>query len=351
VLIDETDLEWPADFDGDGLKERFNLHVASTMLGIEAISVTAGTFPSALKFQDLLKTNVTLSKSGKQIKITQRTTQWLVNGVGMVKSEMTQTTQAFGKTRTENAAAELEGYRVEGETGGNVPSITLFENLGYEYQPVAIATDGHNYLAVTCRETGSAVPSGIIARIVSPKGQLSEEIAITPHSCEEFPNPAVAFDGVNYLVITRHVNRENYNYHVEIKGNRLSSDGQLLDQPGGFSIYSEQPVFDPLLAFDGVNYLVLWEELNDTMGYDIFGVLISPDGSISQRFLVVSEIGEVHLVDLTFDGSNYIILWVNNLSEIFVTRMSPSLDILEPQGILIANDAWPNAVSCASATP
>ena len=87
-------------------------------LGYEAVAVPAGSFPVTLKQQVDIEVDITLSMSGKHVKATENMTQWLASGIGPVKISDKTTVSAFGRTRTETSTSVLDGYRVDGETGG-----------------------------------------------------------------------------------------------------------------------------------------------------------------------------------------------------------------------------------------
>ncbi len=127
--INVTGMVWPEDLDSDGMNERFDLSMSITTLGFEAVSVPAGDFPNSVKEEVLLKVDVTLSRSGKHVKVTERLTDWYASGIGMVRSDMKITARAFGRTSTDASTAVLDGYRVDGQTGGNVPPARLHEKL------------------------------------------------------------------------------------------------------------------------------------------------------------------------------------------------------------------------------
>jgi hypothetical protein len=127
--INVTGMVWPEDLDSDGVNERFDLSMSITTLGFEAVSVPAGDFPNSVKEEVLLKVDVTLSRSGKHVKVTERLTDWYASGIGMVRSDMKITARAFGRTSTDTSTALLDGYRVDGQTGGNVPPARLHEKL------------------------------------------------------------------------------------------------------------------------------------------------------------------------------------------------------------------------------
>jgi len=73
---------------------------------------------------------------------------------------------------------------------------------------------------------------------------------------------AVAFDGTNYLVVWQGSRDAPY----RIYGSRVSRDGTVLDG-SGITISSELGTqTSPAVAFDGNDYLVVWEADGDIHG-------------------------------------------------------------------------------------
>ena len=120
---------------------------------------------------------------------------------------------------------------------------------------------------------------------------------------------AVGFDGTNYLVVWSERTSGDYKIH----GARIAPNGQNL---GVFPITSAIPgaQYKPKIAFDGSNYLVVWSESNTVLtGEDIAGARVSPTGTVLDPggFSIAKTPLHDRNPDLAFDGSNYLVVWEN----------------------------------------
>jgi hypothetical protein len=90
--------------------------------------------------------------------------------------------------------------------------------------------------------------------------------------------PALAFDGTNFLVTWADHRAGSWNW--DVYGTRVSQDGVVLD-PSGIAISTaphQQRV--PDVAFDGSNYLVVWDDARAAPGVDVYGARVSSAGSV-----------------------------------------------------------------------
>ncbi len=153
--------------------------------------------------------------------------------------------------------------------------------------------------------------------------------------------PSVAFDGTNYLAVWQDKRGGRF---TDIYGARVDREGTVLD-PGCIRISSgvdsEQ---DPTIAFDGTNYLVVWDQINrgdvDT-GFDIIGTRVSPEGVVlDPEYLTISDAPEDQLIEsISFDGTNYLVVWLDDRDyqcDIYGARVDGDGMVLDPAGIPIS---------------
>lgn len=108
VQLDKS-LDGAADLDGDGRGDGIHLRSVVTVVGIEAVSVPAGTFTGALHLQTVLTQRLTSSLTGAVLDATTTVDEWLVPDIGLVRSRIETRGTGQPVTRTYR---ELESYRV-----------------------------------------------------------------------------------------------------------------------------------------------------------------------------------------------------------------------------------------------
>ena len=210
----------------------------------------------------------------------------------------------------------------------------------------AIGFDGTNSVVMSCRQIGT--PQGLFGVILSSRGVALKNFHIPQAPC---PNSAaVGFDGSNYLVV--------FQQDGQIFGTRVSPSGDVLEGPGGFAISTGIPFsitnFDPAVAFDGINYLVVWTKFDPAFScsggictynlHEIFGARVTPQGQVLDEFPIFRAPGGQVFPSVAFDGVNYLVVWSDTRSgspigpeaDIFGARVTPGGIVLDPEGIQIS---------------
>ncbi len=123
--------------------------------------------------------------------------------------------------------------------------------------------------------------------------------------------PSLAFDGTNYLMVW-----EDDGLHAtHIYGQFISKTGTLVGSQITIGAGSDMHLgFKPIL-YDGKSYFVVWEDrIAPYWGYnaDVFGQFIAPSGSLLGEPIPVStvEYGQ-RMPTLSFDGTNILVAWVD----------------------------------------
>ena len=162
--------------------------------------------------------------------------------------------------------------------------------------------------------------------------------------------PAVAFDGTNFLAVwTDYSNGEN----GDIRGARVSTSGTLLDEFGIAISTAIEDQEHPAVAFDGTNYLVVWED-NRSFGHDVYGTRISPAGAVLSvpGFAISTASGMQIGPAVAFNGSRFLVVWEDwrtGDQDIYGTRVLPAGTVQNPNGIAISTaEDWQRLPQVAS---
>jgi hypothetical protein len=237
-----------------------------------------------------------------------------------------------------NGNSDIYGARVT--TAGNVldPAGILLD-YGYsspEQSASAVSFDGTNYFVVWQDDrNGEAdiygarvTPSGIV---LDPQGI---PISIAP---EQQESPQVTFDGINYLVVWQ----DGRNWEADIYGARVTPAGVVLD-PDGIPISTAvDEQYSPSLCFGGTNYLVAWQDYRNGEA-DIYGARVNQAGNVldPMGIAICNAIYDQYPPDVAFDGTNYLVVWDDGRNgddyDIYGTRVTTAGVVLEPQGIPIS---------------
>jgi hypothetical protein len=209
----------------------------------------------------------------------------------------------------------------------------------------AVAFDGTNYLVVWVDTDGE-----IYAVRLTSGGVVidNQALKITTGAYSKERPVSIAFCGTNYLIAWR-------NIYDEVKVARVSTSGAIIDDPGGITIGSG---FYPWVASDGKNYLVVWHGWGSG-GLDIFGNRISSatgtvlDGS---GFVICEAAEDQDHSSVAFDGTNYLVVWHDfrggdigyNDGTVYGARVSTDGVVLDNPAIQISDlcrGQWPVTVA------
>ena len=179
--------------------------------------------------------------------------------------------------------------------------------------------------------------TGAITRLYDHPDQFVERVVPTAFSAAMQFSPAAASDGENLLVAWSEFDRHKGMYSV--LANLVDPDrSALLNKPISlFDFPSSQ--LSAKVAFDGVNYLVIWEENGG-----IVGQFVTRQGEkTGERFII--GMGGI-APTLTFGGSQYLVTWVTNPGYA-AARVTPSGVVLDPEPIRFPSDIRPSGPSIA----
>ncbi len=180
----------------------------------------------------------------------------------------------------------------------------------------AVAFDGNNYLVVWTAWDTSYYPF-LLASRVTPDGSVLDEEAIP---IDTGVYASVGFDGTNFMVVDCGF------------GYRVSPSGTVLDSTP--ITISSSYVWHQRLAFDGTNYLSVWEDYRDSVS-QIYGARVTPGGSVLDTAGIAIGSGTDWLMcpAITFDGTNFLVVWEQDCDSVTSlirgARVSPSGQVLD----------------------
>lgn len=187
---------------------------------------------------------------------------------------------------------------------------------------MSYAFDGSNYLVgVETPGTNYALATssnGIAAQMISANGaKVGSLIAIARSGIAT----GVAFDGTNYLLIW-----EDDNFGACYQTGGFQIYGQFISKAGvpvgaPFAISAANVWFDGIkvMAFGGGKYLVTYTELiNPGLGGEwnnrfIAGKMVSPNGTLGSEFRISTGYGDAS--DVAFDGTNFFVVWCEDSAD------------------------------------
>ncbi len=256
---------------------------------------------------------------------------------------------AWENCRTEDFSYDIRGARVS--VAGEVldtSGIAISTSASYQAYP-SIAFDGANYLVVWGdyrSGTGYDINGArvtVAGAVLDPVGMPVTVVANNQLS------PAVAFDGINYLVVWEDDRNGGFG-SSDIYGTRVSVAGEVLDPSGIVISTAVDGQWRPSVAFDGTNYLVVWEDKrnsNQSMlsSYDVYGARVSVEGEVLDTSgIAIAQVGYAQWnPSVAFGGMNCLVVWEDgrnqNTSEIYAARVSVDGVVLDPAGIPISRGA------------
>jgi len=225
------------------------------------------------------------------------------------------------------------------------------DGWGTQWLP-AVASNGSAYLVVWGRNVGFD-PRRIYAARVGFDGVVLDPQGFAVSSVEGADSlPAVTSNGSDYLVAWED---DRTSAGMDVYGSRVTASGQVLD-PAGIAISTaETTQTRPRLAWNGSNYLAVWEDDRSSpsmLFYDIYGARIATDGTVLDATGVALASGRaLRAPAVAANGGNYLVAWqdaTDGPSDIYARRFNAVLAPIEPKAFPVALS--PNAYAPAIAS-
>jgi phosphoribosylformylglycinamidine (FGAM) synthase PurS component len=215
----------------------------------------------------------------------------------------------------------------------------------YDRTLPAVAFDGTNFLVVWEDDRGFDWFYDIYGARVTPEGTVLDPAGIAISEAVDDQNcPAVAFDGANFLVVWEDWRSGNY---LDIYGARVSPAGVVLDPAGLAVCGAGDDQYSAAVGFDGENFLVAWEDWRSGNWEDIYGARVTPEGAVldTQGIVISQAEDDQYYPAVGADGTGFLVVWEDyrnggpDGSDIYGARVTPEGAVLDTQGIAIAQAA------------
>jgi hypothetical protein len=173
-------------------------------------------------------------------------------------------------------------------------NLAMVNGAGAEIDPTAtgsqtgyaVAFDGSSYLVVWSASRDGSL-SDILAARVGPDGaRLDAAPIVVSGAAGDQVLPDVAFDGTNYLVVWQD---QRAGGDKNIHAARVSPAGVVLD-PASIAIAEPGNQLNPEVAFLGTSFLVVWEDTRNTLS-DVYAARITLDGVRGPAFPLSTAAG------------------------------------------------------------
>lgn len=186
------------------------------------------------------------------------------------------------------------------------PSFINISSGGNAMSP-QIASSGYDYITVWVDYRNSYTSPDIYGARIGTAGNVLDPagIAISVLSSLEYM-PSVGFGGLHYLVAWEDLR----NGLLDVYCARIDSNGVVID-PGGIAVTTADSLqSNSAIAFDGSNYFVVWQDKRNG-SYDIYGARVGQDGMVHDPGGVAVSTAASDQINpsVAFDGSNYIVVW------------------------------------------
>ena len=204
----------------------------------------------------------------------------------------------------------------------------------------AVASDGSDYLVVWADQRGDT--SDVYATRATAQGCVLDPAGIPVSTAPGFQGePAVTFDGTNYLVV--------WTDGADLYGARVSPDGTVVDTSGLALVTVAGLQTAPAVVYDGTNVLLVWADTrNDVLG-DIYAARVTSEGAVldSAGFAVSTASNAQGNPGIAYGSDEALVVWqdmrVGIDVDVYGSRITGAGEVLDPAGIGIAtrtNNQW-----------
>ena len=205
----------------------------------------------------------------------------------------------------------------------------------------SVSWNGENFIVVW-EDKRNRKRWDIFGALVSPEGRVLKEIEISIGKLTyDQAAPAIVFGKESHLVLWQGKrNSKTWNIYFTL----LSKNGNvLLDAPIQLAPSSRDQAF-PAAAFDGENYLLVWQDRQNGRTWNIYGARISPEGELAGEGpfqLTTGKDFDRWSPVVSWNGSHYLAVWEatqQKNTNFLGGRVSPAGDVIDFVDLTILGD-------------
>ena len=177
-----------------------------------------------------------------------------------------------------------------------------------QHQP-SIAHDGSNFLVVwsDARDTND---TGIFGARVTGAGTALDSPGFQISTSTEFEYlPSVAFDGTNYLVVWEGAPKGST--VKNIAGGRVSTAGKLLGTSDIAIAAGSWDQASPTVAWGKAGYWVVWQDHGSGSRYDIHGAQVSSSGVVQTPLALFATSSHKRYPAVASSGVEILTVWTD----------------------------------------
>jgi hypothetical protein len=232
---------------------------------------------------------------------------------------------------------QVYGSRVSSGGAVLVPATVVTNEAGTRAFPAA-AHDGTNFY-VAFRDTRNPNGADIYGlRVSNALVKIDATSSLLSRQANSERNPKMAYNGTNWLAVW-----EDFRPTLDsdIYGARLSNTGIVLD-PAGIAISTGMGTsqFSPSVAANGADWLVAWRDDRNGVGTDdIYASRVSSTGAVLDPtgISVNASAGYQIAPSVAADGTNWLVVWRDVTStEVRGARVAPNATVLDAASFQIS---------------
>ena len=242
-----------------------------------------------------------------------------------------------------SSASDIYGSRVS--SAGSVvdpAGIAISTAANTETVP-AVARNGTDFLVVW--QDFRSVTTADIYRRVSDAGSVVDPagILVSPAANDQL-TPALTWNGTDVLVVFDGFGSGSR----DIYGARVSASGSVLDATGILISTAANTQLSPAVAWNGTDFLVVWSDRRSgtPAQADIYGSRVSATGTVLDTTgIAISTAANFQgTPTVAWNGTDYLVVWEDTRSnpsyvDIYGARVSAGGRVLDPAGIPISTAA------------